>query len=157
MVYSTAEGETRVELFARSSLPRAADRRREAVATRLDRLAERGCIEGYHIEAWRKRVPVAGDTPEHRAYERFREWADDAEVSLAPSFGTRECYDPETGAKEEALVLPALCLAIYEEEELVAVYPHADGGEPQSVVGGLSALADRARAGDHQPAPTAGD
>lgn len=157
MGFSNRNGETHVELYARSTLPKAADRRREAVATRLDRLAERGCIDGYRIAAWRKRVPVTADTPERRAYERFREWAADEGVSLSPSFSTRECYDRETGEKREELVVPALCLAVYEGEELVEVYPHADGDRPQSVVGGLSALAERAEPGDRKHAPTAGD
>lgn len=125
----------RVELFVRSDLPTPSRTRRIAVEDRLDQLQCDGAIDGYETTVWDKRVPVEGEsgTLERSRYNEFAAWAADAGVCLAPFFDTRECYSWETCEKQTELVLPALCLAVYEDGELAQVAPYARGGTPISI------------------------
>jgi len=131
----------RVELFARSDLPSAANRRREAVTARLSRLADENHVDQVNIHTWEKKVPSDGSTLENLLYRTFEDWAADVGVELEPFFETRECYSWETGRRGAYLVLPALCLAVYRGEELQSVYPHAGDDETRTVMDGLCALA----------------
>lgn len=125
----------RAELFVRTDLPEPSQRRRRAVERRLADLQCGGAIDEFGITVWEKRVPVEGDCdgPERSLYNEFAEWANEAGACLAPFFDTRECYSFETGEKRTELVMPALCLAVYEEDELVQVAPFARGGSTQSI------------------------
>ena len=124
----------RAELFVRESLPTPTERRRIAIENRLQELKCAGTIETAGTTTWEKRVPVADeDCPERNRYEEFRDWAAEAGAALAPFFDTRRCYSWETGEKRTELVMPALCLAVYEDEELVRVAPFARGGAPHSI------------------------
>lgn len=124
----------RAELFVRADLPEPSERRLTAVEKRLQQLQCKGVFDEVETTVWNKRVPVeGGDCPERSLYNEFAAWASEAGACLAPFFDTRECYSFETGEKRKELVLPAVCLAIYEDDELVQVAPFARGGSPQSV------------------------
>ncbi|WP_324662137.1 HTH domain-containing protein [Haloarcula sediminis] len=124
----------RVELFVRAELPRMSEYRRTAVERRLHRLECAGVLDQYGTTTWEKRVPVADeDCPERGRYEVFRDWAARADATLSPFFDTRCCYSWETGERRTELVMPALCLAVYEDEKLVQVAPCARGGTTHSI------------------------
>jgi len=124
----------RAELFVRADLPTPSQQRRAAVENRLQQLQCTGVVDEYETTVWEKRVPVTDDDcPEHTRYEAFRDWAAAAGATLSPFFDTRLCYSWENGAKRTELVLPALCLALYEDDELVQVAPFARGGTPHSI------------------------
>ncbi len=124
----------RAELFARAALPAPSEKRRASVENRLRQLQRTGAIDEYESTGWKKRVPVADeDCPERGRYEEFLEWATDAGATLSPFFDTRLCYSWENGEKRTELVMPALCLAIYEDAELVQIAPFARGGTPHSI------------------------
>ncbi|RXK49019.1 HTH domain-containing protein [Halorientalis pallida] len=131
---------TWVELFARSSLPEVASRRRDEVAGRLKQLAEDGYVGDVAIRTWNKKVPLSGDHDELGEYERFRDWADETGVALEPFFDTRSCYSMESGERGEWLVLPALCLAVYRDGDLDAVYPHSTNDGSRSVLDCIRAI-----------------
>ena len=124
----------RVELFVRGDLPRPSEYRRTAVEQRLQRLQCAGVLDDYGTTVWEKRVPVTDeDCPERGRYEEFRDWAAKAGATLSPFFDTRLCYSWATGEKRTELVMPALCLAVYEDEELVQVAPFARGARTHSI------------------------
>ncbi|MDS0258651.1 hypothetical protein NDI56_04395 [Haloarcula sp. S1CR25-12] len=124
----------RAELFVRSDLPTPSEQRRAAIENRLSQLRDVSAIDEFGTTVWAKRVPVGDeDCPERGRYDEFVDWATDAGASLAPFFDTRLCYSWETGRKRTELVMPALCLAIYEDDELVQVAPFARGGTPHSI------------------------
>lgn len=113
-------------LFTRENLPGPASERRNAVAAQLAAVANSGALDAFDVVQWAKRVPVEGPQDrEQTLAEEFRAWADDDGVHLAPCFDTRECYAEASGAKRTELVMPVLCLAVYEDGELVEVTPHA--------------------------------
>lgn len=131
-----------VELYARETLPSPARGRREHVEARLTELSAGGAIASFDVATWPKRVPCGGDAdPEVRdRYLAFEAWAGERDVRLTPFFGARECYSMATGDRGNWVVLPALCLAVYEDESLRAVYPHTDGDTYRSVLSGLRSL-----------------
>lgn len=135
----TSEG-TRVELYARSSLPEIAKKRRDQIAARLNDLAKAGHISQIEIHNWNKKVPLDADCRERAYYDEFSEWAREVGVDLAPFFDTRECYSMDSGEKGERLVLPALCLAVYRDETLQSVYPHSTNDGSRSVMDCLRAI-----------------
>lgn len=124
----------RAELFVRSDLPTPSENRRTAVENRLADLRCSGAIDAVETTTWEKRVPLADeDCPERTRYDEFGSWANDAGATLAPFFDTRLCYCTETAQKRTELVMPAICLALYEDDELVQVAPFARGGAPHSI------------------------
>lgn len=135
----TGEG-IRVELFARSSLPTVAQRRRATVEQRLEELVDVGHVDELASTTWAKKVPLGEPSAEHRQYEAFTAWADDIGVSLHPFFDTRDCYSMETGERGEWLVLPALCIAIYRDDRLQTVYPHSTPRGSRTVLDCLTAI-----------------
>ncbi|MBX0294157.1 HTH domain-containing protein [Haloarcula nitratireducens] len=134
----------RAELFVRSDLPQPSRKRRAAIEERLCQLQRRGVFDGFETTTWRKRVPVEGDDarPERDRYNEFAEWASETDACLAPFFDTRLCYSTETGEKRTELVMPVLCLAIYEDGKLAQVAPVGADGKTRSVDAFLTELAD---------------
>ncbi|MGB9953388.1 HTH domain-containing protein [Haloarcula marismortui] len=135
MSSSTAPGGRRATLFVRSDLPAPSRKRCNAIEGELRELVCRGVLTEVETVEWAKRVPLqgSGDGPERPLYNEFAEWAREAGVCLAPFFDTRLCYSSTTGEKRRELVMPAVCLAVYEGGDLVQVAPFADAGRAESV------------------------
>jgi hypothetical protein len=131
---------TRVELFARSSLPSVAAQRRDTVTRRLEQLADVGHVSTVSVHTWQKKVPVEGDALENVLYETFSEWATDVGIGLEPFFDTRECFSRQTGERGTKLVLPAISLAVYRDDDLQSVYPHSTPTGARTVMDCLNAL-----------------
>ncbi len=133
-------GEVRAELYVRTELPPPAREQASAVETQLATLAERDVLESVDRHDWDKRVPVdacAGSVRD--TYLTLTAWADDRGVRLTPFFEIRECYSADNGGFTDWLVVPALCLVVYEDDQVRAVYPHADS-DTHTVEDGLQAL-----------------
>lgn len=129
-----------VEFHVRGELPAPAKAQAEQVYEGLAALAGQGAIDAERT-TWPNRTPVADPEGNVRdMYLSFREWADEQGYSLAPFFQIRECYTADSGGWTDWLVTPALCLAVYEDGTLSAVYPHTDGSETRTVQDGLQAL-----------------
>ena len=135
---------TRVELYGRETLPPPAAERRDHVAETLRALERQELIDECTVSAWPKRIECASaaDPDARDLYLSFQSWAEDNQVRLTPFFQTRECYSMETGDRGDWVVFPAICLAVYEGDDLVSVYPHADGDTYRSVLTGLESLVD---------------
>jgi len=130
----TTPQQRRATLYVRSDLPTPSERRRRAVEDRLQDLRCSGVLAEYETATWRKRVPVGDrECPEGTCYDEFVAWATETGCSLSPFFDTRVCYSWETGEKRTELVMPAMCLAIYEDGTLVQVAPFSRGGVPNSI------------------------
>lgn len=142
-------GRTRVELFARSTLPSVAAQRRDTVTRRLERLADEGHVATVTVHTWEKKVPVEGTTLENMLYETFTEWATDVGVDLDPFFDTRECYSWQNGERGTKLVLPAISLAVYRDDTLQSVYPHSTPNGARTVMDCLNALESSRHEPDH--------
>ena len=136
----------RATLYTRGDLPQPAAERQSAVIERLGTIAASDSLDAFDVVHWAKRVPIDGDTArEQSLVESFDQWAADRDVSLAPCFDTRDCYSEETGSRRTELVLPVLCLAIYEDDELVEVAPHGTGDDVVTVADCIERLASEDR------------
>jgi len=135
MSSSTAPGGRRATLFVRSDLPAPSQKHCNAIECELQELVCRDVLDGVETVEWEKRVPLQGpgNGAERDLYNEFADWAREAGVCLAPFFDTRLCYSPTTGEKRRELVMPAVCLAVYEDGDLVQVAPFADAGRTESV------------------------
>ncbi|WP_420182723.1 HTH domain-containing protein [Haloarcula sp. KBTZ06] len=144
MSSSTAPGSRRATLFVRSDLPALSQKRCTAIERELQELVCRGVLDDVDTVEWEKRVPLqgSGNGPERDLYNEFAEWAREAGGCLAPFFDTRLCYSSTTGEKRRELVMPAVCLAVYESGDLVQVAPFADRGRTESVEECIAELAE---------------
>lgn len=129
------ESGCRYELFCRDDVPVHAARHQETLVDRLEGLADR-----VTVTAWPKRVRRWSDGDVLDRYDEFASWADAAGVDLSPFFGSRGVYSFEDGRQFDALVLPVCCLAIYDGDELDAVYPHTAGDTHYAVEDALDAI-----------------
>ncbi|MGB9932173.1 HTH domain-containing protein [Haloarcula amylolytica] len=144
MSSSTAPGGRRATLFVRSDLPKPSQKRCTAIERELQELVCRGVLDDIETVEWEKRVPLQGpgNGNERDLYNEFADWARGAGVCLAPFFDTRLCYSSTTGEKRRELVMPAVCLAVYEDGDLVQVAPFADAGRTESVEECIEELAE---------------
>lgn len=126
----------RYELFLREDVPAHAARHQQAVRDRLEGLADR-----VSVTNWPKRVRRWSDGDVLETYDEFAAWADEIDADLSPFFGSRGAYSFEDGRQFDALVLPVCCLAVYDDDVLDAVYPHATDGSHHSVEDALDELA----------------
>lgn len=131
------ESVTRVAVYTRGDAPVAARERYRTVERRLDRLDVQ-----VERRSWPRRVSLdaAADPPAAEAYRRFRAWADDRDAGLEPAFLREVRENQITDDRTDVLVTPTICLAVYEGEDLVDVYPHRAEGAVYTVEDGLDAL-----------------
>lgn len=128
-----AQPTLRLELFYRAPAPDEARRSQERVFERLRDL------ERVHVEThkWPMRVVLErdADVRAERAlasYTEFDDWAHAHHMDLSPFFNVHESHW-FTGEVTNELLFPMLCLAVYDDDELVDVYPRMDGTHTVSI------------------------
>ena len=130
----------RVELYLRESAPHAARQSQLTVLGRLRALAEAAVVDEVTVTTWAHRVdstePVP--SPASTTHEAFEEWASQGGVSLGPAFDSHDCHSAFTGSHYRTTVYPVMCVAVYEDDDLVEVYPHSRNGRSVSVLDGLA-------------------
>ncbi|MFB6165366.1 MAG: HTH domain-containing protein [Haloarculaceae archaeon] len=141
---SDTQGVT-LTLFRRAGTTPLTGRRQDDAVERLDALAEQPSVAGVAVQSWPAKLAV-GEEPGPKderaeaAFDRLCEWAREAGVRLHPVFGTRTCWDWETGERYEAVVLPIVSLLVERDGELLAAHPHYDDGV-RTVADGFDAVA----------------
>lgn len=139
----------RVELWVREWTPYGAADRVGAVHERLRRLEGRGAVADVDVHVWGRSISIAdGTAPTPDApgatVDEFVSWARREGYSLEPAFEIRKReseLDPRT---DTVLTLPLVCVALYDDGDLVAVFPHATNGVVRGVEDCLERL-DRER------------
>ncbi|SDR41666.1 HTH domain-containing protein [Natronobacterium texcoconense] len=87
-----------------------------------------GTVDDLLLRSWPKEVTRSETSPHQEVletFERFESWADRRGVSIRPPFRERT-RTSLTGETRELLMTPLLCLEVYEDDELVGVFPHSD-------------------------------
>ena len=98
----------------------------------LQACEDEGTVETVLLRSWPKEVARTEHSPYQEvidAFERFEQWADERGVSVTPAFRERTVTSSVTGKAKDVLVTPMLCLAVYQDDQLQAVFPHTDGEE----------------------------
>lgn len=119
----------------------------EPVDTHVETLracAADGQIGDLVLRSWPEQVTRSTESPDRDVLERFasfRSWADRADVTVQPPFETRTRTSMVSGAETDLLVLPLICLALYDDAGgLVGVYPHSADGETYTVEDAIAGL-----------------
>lgn len=142
-----ATTDLRVELFVRSLAPSGAHERQQAVVSRLERLVSDGRIDTVSTTVWGRRIcpEMAADLTVGRSIldrvDRLRTWARRHDASLEPSFDEHVERSMLDGT-HTVVVLPVLCLAVFEGDDLRGVFPCVKDGTPCTVEDGLDLLED---------------
>lgn len=137
---------SRIELNVRSLASRTDSGVQERAVGLLERLHTRGEVR-FSVRVWGERVGLSTTAVETTCgqdlLERvgaYRGWANRANVSLEPFFESRATTSRITGEEYTELRLPVLAMAEYEDDEVVYVTPHEDGGQVRSVADRLDRL-----------------
>jgi hypothetical protein len=140
----------RVELRVRSHTSGGAHEQHRELIRRLHHLEEAGAIESVTVEAWGTSVeiPVDGvqDEPANDVLEQYAEfeaWAEQNGHTLEPAFRTRTASSLLSEESWEEMIFPMFCLAVYDGDDLKAVFPCADAEGVQTVEDCLTQLETR--------------
>lgn len=131
----------RTVLWLRTLAPHGINETQTEVIDRLRQLEADGRIAGLDVGVWGASMGVARSADRnlsdvHDVVTEFERWADDQDCTLRPAFERRSARVPE----ETRVVLPLLCLAVYEAEAIRAVYPHVNGEDVHTIHDGVDAL-----------------
>jgi len=136
-----------VKLFVRADPELGCETQKQAVLDQLEALDADGRIDDYEINIWTKAIRLSGPLEGTSYYQRvvdhfeaFREWADQEGVLLNAAFKIESVECEITGERYTVLSLPSICLAVYEDGELCAVYPHATDDTAQTASSCLQEL-----------------
>ena len=109
----------------------------------LQRLETEDVIDAVTVQAWPDTVPLTDTTPYTEVvdlFNRFTLWADQQDRSITPPFTVRTQSTIASDDSRRILTTPMLCLAVYSDQMLTAVYPHTDGDDHYSVADAIAAL-----------------
>jgi hypothetical protein len=109
----------------------------------LERCEGGQLVDRVVLRGWPGSVRLDGEESPTREvvgqFEAFEAWGDRHGVSLQPAFERRtRCSIADD--EHSVLVTPLLCLAIYRNQELSAVFPHSVDGETYTVRAAIETL-----------------
>jgi hypothetical protein len=144
--------DVRVVLRLRTLVPQGISPIQSDVIDRLQTLGDEGSISELDVDVWGSSmgINVPADRDPIRTREtvaEFEQWADRQDCTLRPAFDRRSTES--TDSNEDTLILPLLCLAVYDEETVQAVYPHTDSEEVHTIHDGLDALESMVAGNEH--------
>lgn len=128
---------------------------RTTVIDRLGNLRASGLLEDFSVTTWPEEIVLTGRNRQEELLETiegFEQWAADHGLSLRPPFETRTA-SLLVGGSEDVMTTPMMLATVFEEGELVGIYPCTDGTETYTI----SALLDELEAGLEGPPPGLGE
>lgn len=135
----------RLELWVRSHTPYGAYSRRRSALERLSHLKSEGDIESFTVNVWDEGAGMMTGEPldafdSRRKLGEFAAWAA-AHGCTLPGFKERHLESTFTDETCTRFDPPILTLAVYDDDELLGVYPCADGENSHTVGTVLESLA----------------
>lgn len=106
----------------------------------LDEVREAGSVGTVEEYAWSPEEPASAGSMAFEKYRVFTEWADRNGVSVEPPFEVRKRDSRLLEESGEVLLTPVVCLAVYFDDTLLAVFPHTEDDETVSVDEGLAEI-----------------
>jgi len=129
-VLPSSDTALRAEIFVRSLAPVSRKRTQDELVDKLECLVETGGLTDVDLLVWGDSVCTAGPLSEVGSGERivdaigeFYALAAGSRISMAPFFHTSEVSAELTGESFHRIIPPRQCVALYDESELVAVFP----------------------------------
>ncbi|WP_254544404.1 HTH domain-containing protein [Halomarina pelagica] len=116
----------------------------------LKRCEREGHVDALLVRAWPDEVSLSGSVTSDETlatFRRFSRWAEREGVSVCPPFERLTLISEITDERREVLRTPLMCLAVYVDDRLGAVFPHTDGERTHGVTEATATL----RAGDLPP------
>ncbi len=136
-----------VKLFVRADPELGCERQKQAVLEQLKTFDAEGRIDSYEINVWTKEIRLRGPLEDTAYYQNifdhidaFQQWADTHGVRLNTAFKMQSVDCEITGETYRVLSLPSICLAVYEDGKLCAVYPHSTDDHNQTASSCLNEL-----------------
>ena len=125
-------------MYLRSPVATETERRQNSVLGRADALRQQGLVDAVPVTNW-NRLSTGVDPLETSDVEALEQWAADNDCSLAPAFDRRDRHSVITGT-DSVVTLPVVCVACWEDDELVGVYPHLGPSGHCTVADGLDRI-----------------
>ena len=132
-----------LDVYMRTFVPDAAQRRQEAMLERMRDLRDRGKVDDVSVSRWSSQVCVspglehdAADGAE--AYRELKDAVADTDLSIEPFFRERQ----GTGEDRRVVSLPVICVAVRRDGEITGIFPCSATDGTYSVTDCLDALED---------------
>jgi hypothetical protein len=140
----------RIELYVRRDAF-GARTQQQRLFERVRRLEERSGIEETAVRRWPSRILADERSELVGVIREFESWTAERGPSLAPSFERRVVEPGFTDERFEQVVLPVMCLAVYQGGRLRYVAPHVDGRQAVTVHDCIEDLQERLGREDGRP------
>ena len=145
-MYSIMSHNTRLSVYLRSPVPDKTERRQIGVLGRASALRNAGLVDEITVTFWH-RLSTGIDLAESADIEAMERWAAENGCTLAPTFDRRDRHSAYTGT-DSVVTLPVVCLACWDGDELLGVYPHAGPCGHYTVADGLDRIEAALRSGE---------
>ncbi|WP_331232330.1 HTH domain-containing protein [Natronorarus salvus] len=137
----TTSREREAVLYMRSVAPYGINGIQEETIERLEHLTDDTRLGSVDYEIWGHNIPVDDSTTAiKKVYDEFEEWADEHGYSLAPAFHVRETETIVSERSHTVISVPLLCLGVYDDHGIEAVFPCSDDERTYTLEDGLRAL-----------------
>lgn len=158
----------RAVLRLRTLVPSGINPIQSDVIDQLQELKAEGMITDLDIDTWGSSMGMTNpsnrdSTGTRKLLSEFEQWEDTHSCTLSPAFG---CPDTKLSGDDNTeqgtyTILPLLCLAIYNDTTIQAIYPHRTSEEVRTIYDGIAALEARRPTGEQieissneKPTPT---
>lgn len=118
----------------------ATEKRQETILGRLEALCEQNVIDDVTVTYWFRQATDHDGDPVMPSVLALESWASANGFTLAPAFDRHQRSNWFTGAEDAVVNLPVICLAVLEDGEICAVYPHRSRSGHHSVTDGIEQL-----------------
>ena len=128
----------RLAVYLRRPVASETERRQSSVLGRADALRQQELVDEVGVTYW-GRLSTGVDPRETSDIEALERWATDNGCTLAPTFDRHDRHNAFTG-DDAVITLPVVCVACWENDQLVGVYPHAGPCGHCTVADGLDRI-----------------
>lgn len=145
----------RAVLRLRTLVPRGISPIQSDVIDQLQEFKTKGIIADLDIDTWGSSMGMSissdrDSTGTRKLLSEFEQWEDTRSRTLSPAFGRSDTKPSDDGTTEQSTytILPLLCLAIYNDTTIQAIYPHRTSEEVRTIHDGIASLEARKSAGE---------
>ncbi|WP_148258262.1 HTH domain-containing protein [Halalkalicoccus jeotgali] len=140
----------RAVLRLRTLVPRGISPIQSDVIDQLQECKTEGTIADLDIDTWGSSMGMSisndrDSTDTRKLLSEFEQWEETHNCTLNPAFGRSDTKSSGGGNIEDGTytTLPLLCLAVYNDTTVQAVYPHRTSEEVRTIYDGIAALEAR--------------